>query len=232
MIFRSSGSSGKTRVKHYYSWDNWLELLIGMSRSFIAHGIDESHTLMTTDVGNSQIGYRLVEDSASFLCSAKVIKSGGTTWSDKIQMIQEFGVTVFCATTTKLKRIGALIKNKDQVKSLKLIIQIGEPMSSQDCQLIKDLYGVNTVLDSYGCVEAGQISFNCSAGNIHVHEDLVHVVNIQGNSYATKLVSLPIFNVLSPEILQYSYKGKCDCGSFLATVDKFCPRQTTINRKE
>jgi phenylacetate-coenzyme A ligase PaaK-like adenylate-forming protein len=232
MLYMSSGSTGNTRVQYYYSWDAWLEFLVGCSRSMLMHGVDSSDTIMTTDVANMQIGYRHVEDSASIVCGAKVVRSGATSWEEKIDLIEKHSVTVLCANVTKLKRLGQLIKHPDQVRSLRLIMQIGEHLTDEDQDLIKKQFNVDTVLNIYGSVEMGQISFNCTAGHRHIHDDLVHI-NTQGDkTFVSKLISIPLFNMTSSELIKYSYKGQCACGSFLSTVDEFYPRTNAINKKE
>lgn len=232
MLYRSSGSSGNLRVNHYFSWDNWLEYLIACSRGLMMFGVNSTDTIMTTDIGNLQIGYRNIEDAASLVWGAKVIKSGGTTWEEKLELIQENSVTVLFANVTKLKRMGALIKDPNQIKSLRFIVQLGEHLTDEDREIIKNQFNVE-VHNSYGSIEMGQISFTCSAGQAHVHEDLVHIRTENNQSFFSKLVSLPIFNTsLSNESLTYSYKKQCECGSFLATIDEFRPRTGAINKKE
>jgi phenylacetate-coenzyme A ligase PaaK-like adenylate-forming protein len=232
LLYTSSGSTGNAKVHHYYSWDDWLEVQVGCSRSLLMHGIGPDDTVMTADVANMQMGYRNVEDAASIVCGAKIVRSGGTTWEEKIDLIEQHSVTVLCANVTKLKRLGQLIKNQDRVSSLRLVMQMGEHLTAEDETLIKQQFGVDTVLNIYGSVEMGQISFNCVAGHRHVHNDLVHVQTQNDKTYVSKLVSIPIFNLELPEVIRHSYKGQCACGSFLSTVDEFRPRTNAINKKE
>lgn len=232
MLYTSSGSTGSARVHYYYSWHDWLEYLVGCSRSLLMHGVDHNDTIMTTDVANMQIGYRHVEDSASIVCGAKIVRSGGTTWEEKLDLIETHAVTVLCANVTKLKRMGQLVKNHDQVRSLRLVMQIGEHLTDEDRDLIKQQFNVDTVLNIYGSVEMGQISFNCPAGHRHVHDDLVYINTADDKTFVSKLISIPLFNMASSEVIKYSYKGQCACGSFLSTVDEFRPRTNAINKKE
>ena len=232
MLFMSSGSTGSPRVKYYFSWNNWFEHLISEIRCLLDYNVNESDTLMTADVGNMQIGYRHGEDSTSVACGGKIIKSGNTTWEQKIDMINEHQVTILLANTTKLKRLGNLVRSPEQVKSLRLVLQAGEHLSSEDQQLIAKQFNVDRVVNLYGSVEMGLIFYVCSHNQQHVNEDLICATNKDNKTYFTKLISMPLFNLQSSEIVKYSYKGQCKCGSFLSTVDEFVPRTNIVNQKE
>ena len=232
MLFMSSGSTGSPRVRYYFSWDNWFEHLISETRCLIDYGVNESDTLMTADVGNMQIGYRHGEDSTSVACGGKIVKSGNTTWEQKIDMIDEYHVTMLLANTTKLKRLGQLVKSPEKVKSLRLVLQAGEHLSNEDQLLISKQFNVDRVVNLYGSVEMGLIFYVCPHGQQHVNEDLICATTKDNKTYFSKLISMPLFNLQSSEVVRYSYKGQCTCGSFLSTVDEFVPRTNIINQKE
>jgi phenylacetate-coenzyme A ligase PaaK-like adenylate-forming protein len=232
LLFMSSGSSGGPRVRYYHSWNTWMEINLGAARNLLAHGVNSNDTIMTTDVGNMQLGYRHNEDAASFICGARIVKSGRTTWHQKIDLIQEYGVTVLIASTSKLRKLASLISSRQMVSSLRLIIQIGEPLTVADQEYIQQQFGVDQIVDGYGCAELGLISWTCLHGHQHVNEDLLHIEVRNGKNSLTRLVGEPIFNLSSNETLKYSYKGQCACGSFLSTVDEFIHRSDAINPKE
>jgi phenylacetate-coenzyme A ligase PaaK-like adenylate-forming protein len=231
LLFMSSGSTGKKRARWYFSWPMWMSHMIGISRSLRAYGIDNTDTLMTMDVANMQIGYNLFESAASMICKTVVVKSGGTTWTDKLNLITEHKVTVLAGTTTKLLRLCSILP-KNYQHHLKLIVQLGEPLSAKQQDLIKNSFQVTHVLDAYGSVETGQISYNCPAGQIHMHDDLIHVVNRDNTSLFTNLSGMPVVNYIVGENIQYEYHGKCLCGSHLPVVTHFKNRNDAIVKKK
>ena len=224
ILLMSSGSTGSPRVQYYQSWDNWINYQIGAARGLLAHEIGPADTLMTTDVGNMQAGYRNIEEAASLICGTKIIKSGQTTWHQKLDLINDHKVTVLVASTTKLRRLAGSIQEKNKVSSLRLIIQVGEAFSTEDAHYVSEAFGVEKIVNFYGCAEMGQISYTCPFEHTHVHDDLMHVVQGESGSLMTKLTGLAIFNIANHDIIQYTYKGKCRCGSYLPTVDVFKSR--------
>ena len=232
LLFMSSGSTGKERVRYYHSWNTWMEMNIGAARNFLIHGVDNNDTIMSMDVGNLQLGYRHNEDAASFICGARIVKSGRTTWTEKVNMFQEYGVTVLVASTSKLMRLAKLVKHTEQVNDIRLILQVGEVLSDQHREYIQQKFSASKIIDGYGCVEMGLITFTCTHGHQHVNEDLVNFADQNNHGVLTRLVGSPLFNLHSVERLKYSYKGQCACGSFLSTVDEFIPRTNAIRPKE
>lgn len=231
LLFMSSGSTGTERPRWYFSWQDWLLHNIGAGRSLMAHNVNHSDSVMTMDVGNSQNGYKHFEDAASMMCGAKIIKSGATTWSEKLSLVLDYDVTILVGTTTKLMRLASLVD--DQYKSgLRLIVQIGEPITQDQIQTIKEKFKVSQVLDGYGSVEMGQVSYNCPHGNTHFHDDLVNLVNVDNVSLFTNLSGLPIINYILGENMYIDYQGPCACGSHLSQVTMFKNRNTPNNRKE
>jgi phenylacetate-coenzyme A ligase PaaK-like adenylate-forming protein len=232
LVFASSGSTGQERPYWYHDWDNWCEFTIPASRSLMSYGVGFNDRIMTTDVGSHQAGYRLFEDSATITCGAQLFKSGGTSWQQKIDLIERNQITVLVANTTKLKRMAASIKSPKQVQSLKLVVQIGQQLSDEDRKYIQEKFSVTQLLNGYGTVEMSQTAFTCSAGKMHVHDDLFYSIDRGAHSLGTHLVSAPAFNIESEERIVFSYKGQCECGSYLSTVDQLITRNNAINRKD
>jgi len=231
LLFMSSGSTGTERPRWYFSWQDWLLHNIGAGRSLIEHQVTHSDSIMTMDVGNSQNGYKHFEDAASMMCGAKIIKSGATNWNEKLSLILDYNVTILVGTTTKLMRLASLVTDEYQ-SNLRLIIQIGEPIALEHIDFIKEKFKVSVLLDGYGSVEMGQVSYNCTHGNTHFHDDLVHLVNNNGVSLFTNLSGLPVVNYILGENMQIDYHGPCSCGSYLSHVTTFKNRITPIKRKE
>lgn len=232
LLFQSSGSTGSSRVNYYFGYSQWLELTISAARSLLMYDVNHHDTIMTTDIASLQSGYRQIEEAAVFVCGAKLVKSGKTTWHGKLEYIKNYNVSVLVATTSKLKRMANLIQSQDQISSLRLILQIGEPLSHEDALEIKQKFNVEHILDGYGSVEMGQVTFTCPYGYQHLHEDLTPIVTINNYSYGSRLISLPVFNLKIPEVIEYSFKGQCRCGSYLPTVDKFVNRTNVLYQKE
>jgi phenylacetate-coenzyme A ligase PaaK-like adenylate-forming protein len=232
LLFMSSGSTGGERVRYYHSWDTWMEMNIGAARNLLMHGVGTNDHVMTMDVGNMQLGYRHTEDAASFICGAKIIKSGQTTWAEKINLIRDYGVTVLVANTSKLLRMAKILDQPEKVAGLRMILQIGEVLTLETREYLQQKFNVSTVVDGYGCAEMGLITFTCPHGHQHINEDLVNFSERNNHGVLTRLVGAPLFNLTTVERLKYSYKGQCDCGSFLSTVDEFIPRNNAIYSKE
>jgi phenylacetate-coenzyme A ligase PaaK-like adenylate-forming protein len=232
LVFSSSGSTGQERPYWYHNWDDWCEFNISASRSLMSYNVGANDRIVTTDVGSHQIGYRHFEDAATITCGAQLFKSGSTSWHEKLNLIERNQITVLVANTTKLKRMAALIKSAKQVQSLRLIVQIGQQLSDDDRKHIQEKFLVHDVLNGYGNVEMSQIAFSCPAGKMHVHDDLFYAIDLGTHSLFTRLVGSPAFNIESEERIMFSYKGRCECGSYLSTVDQLITRNICSNQKE
>lgn len=231
LLFMSSGSTGLERPRWFFSWKDWLLHNIGAGRSLLSYNVNHNDSVMTMDVGNSQNGYKQFEDASSMMCGAKIIKSGATTWSEKLSLVLDHNVTILVGTTTKLIRLASIITD-DYKSGLRLVVQIGEPITHEQIQLIKEKFKVPYVLNGYGSVEMGQVSYSCPYGNTHFHDDLVDLVNADGTSLFTNLSGLPVVNYILGENVQIDYNGPCACGSYLSQVTIFNTRARPLNRKE
>lgn len=232
LVFASSGSTGQKRPYWYHDWYNWCEFNISCARSLMSYGVGMQDRIMTTDVGSHQIGYRHFEDGATMICGAKLFKSGGTSWYEKLDLIERNQITVLVANTSKLKRMAALINDSKKVQSLKLIVQIGQNLSCQDRDYIQQRFLVPNVMNGFGSVEMAQIAFTCGHGQMHVHDDLFFAVDQGTHSVGTRLVGVPAFNIQLEERILFSYKGQCKCGSYLSTVDQLITRNNVLNEKD
>jgi len=218
LMMTSSGSTGRRKVVSC-DLEHWFRYFTGCSRQLFAAGIDHTDRVLTTDPGMMQSGYRALEDAAKYGTGAQIVIDRTTSMTRKLEMIAEHDVTVLIANPVKLMRMAKLQPHRYLKRPLKAIISTGMPL--EDPEIIKSAFKTDKLYDVFGSVEISQIYFTCQHGHRHVNDDLLHVVNKQGKSLYSNVWSLPVFNLDSGDYLEYSYKGQCDCGSYLPTVDVF-----------
>ena len=226
IMFTSSGSSGGRKPVFHYSWNDYLNMWWANSRWIGSWNVGPQDTVMTLDVGTTQAGYRRFEDISSFVFGARMMKSGGTTWVQKLERMRDHNITILIGNTEKLKRLAAHNPKKYlRPGQLRMIGQMG--MALTDEEYLCDAFGIDQITDLYGSAEMGSVHFECPHGQLHFHDDLVHSVDHSEGTLLSNLYSIPIFNYLQApgEYVKYSYKGVCACGSYLPTVDNFVPRK-------
>ena len=229
VLVTSSGSSG-TKKLFPYSMENWLRYCVNASRCLISHGVDSTDRVLTCDVGSTQAGYRCIEDAAQWICGSQVVIDRSVSLSSKLEMIGKHRISVFVSNSKKLLRMIELEPRRYFKHRLKLLIATG--MTLEEKQRIAEAFGVEAVVDMYGTVEIGNQYFTCSHGHRHVHEDLFHSVQRGNESLFSNLQSNLVWNYTIPqEQLIYSDKGKCECGSYLPTVDHFVPNSADRSMK-
>lgn len=218
LMMTSSGSTGRKKIVSC-DLEHWFRYFTGCSRQLFAAGVDNTDRVLTTDPGMMQSGYRALEDAAKYAVGAQLVIDRSTSMTRKLEMIAEHEVTVLIANPVKLMRMAKLQPHRYFKHPLKAIISTGMPL--ENAEIIKSAFKTDKLYDVFGSVEISQIYFTCQHGHRHVNDDLLHVVNKQGKSLYSNVWSLPVFNLDSGDYLEYSYKGKCDCGSYLPTVDVF-----------
>ena len=214
-VFTSSASTSNIRKTFPYSLENYHRVLIGPARVLENHGVNHSDTIMTTDNNGMFSGHNFIEDSATMFLGASRIRCSFPKLVDKLEFINQYNVSVFSGSPTKLYRMAKLNPKKILGRSLKMIISTGGILENQE--FIAEAFGVNKITNMYGAAEIGNIAWTCRHGHFHVNVDLCHISN---NKYISNLTSLPVFNYQLGEEIKFSYKGTCACGSNLPTVDQ------------
>lgn len=227
-------NSGSTEPEKYfpYSLENWWRYVAVVSRGLTAHGVGPGDVVLSTDIGRMQSGYRAIEDAAAWICGATVIRNRSTSLTTIIDLCHKFGVTVLISNTKKLHRMAKIVHDtKNRPSQIRCIVQTGMPLT-EPTELCTT-FGVPYIIDYYGDVAVGNIYWTCPHGHRHVNEDSVHTVQRKGITYFSNLASLPVWNYnIGQETLLYSYKGRCECGSHLSTVDQFDPKSYEFITKD
>ena len=229
ILIISSGTTGYNK-QYPYKLENWLIYATSAARGLLLHGVDSTDRILTTDVGSLQAGYRAVEDAATHICGAQLILDRSVNLTSKLEHIDRFKVTVFVGNSKKLHRMAKLNPKSFFSHKLKVLIQTGTPLT--DPEILCDAFGVDHVVDYFGSAEMGNISFTCQHGHQHVNDDFFHIICKNDKSYYSNISSLPIWNYDVGDVINYSYKGQCKCGSYLPTLDKFVPKNSNFSHKE
>lgn len=214
-LVTSSGSTDRVK-KIPYNLMEWLKTLSCSARGMLTLGMDQTDVMLTTNMGTMQAGYRVMEEAAQLVIGAQVITDRSSSMLRKLEKIRDHGVTVFMASPSKLHRMAEIGPRQYLQRPLKALISTGRQV--WDKQRLLDAFGVDDIYDIYGSSEIGQITWTCRHGHRHFNEDFTHVTN---QRLFTNLWTLPIFNDDLGDEVTYSYKGRCACGSYLATVDHF-----------
>lgn len=226
-------NSGSTESEKYFSYslENWWRYVAVVSRGLSAHGVGPGDVVLSTDIGRMQSGYRAIEDAAAWICGATVLRNRNTTLTKIIDLCHSAGVTVLISNDKKLHRMATLLQDRNRPPKIRSIIQTGMPLTQP--KALCDAFCVPYIIDYYGDTAIGNIYWTCSHGHRHVNEDSIHTVQQKGMTCFSNLLSLPVWNYnIGAETLLYSYKGRCGCGSYLATVDQFAPKSYEFLRKD
>lgn len=218
VLVQNSGSTN-ARKAFPFALDAWLRYVTPAARGMLMAGVGPGDRVLTTDVGGTQAGYRTPEDAAAWICGAQIVLDRSVSLVSKLEHMRDHGVTVLIANWAKLSRMARLYPSKYFTHKLKLIISTGLPM--EDPRSVAQAFGVDWIMDYYGSSEMGNTYFSCSHGQRHVHDDFIHVSQSDQGSLFSNLSALPIWNYSLGDRLEYSYKGRCGCGSHLPTVDNF-----------
>ena len=123
-----------------------------------------------------------------------------------------------------------LITRQQLNTALEVQKKTGRPLENQD--EIARAFGVDLIIDYFGASEIGNIYWTCRHGHRHVNDDLINVIHKNNTSYYSNLWSLPAWNYDIGDRIEFSYKGRCECGSWLPTVDLFIPKNyDNINKQ-
>lgn len=221
VLVQNSGSS-TARKQFPFKLEDWYRYITPAARGLLHAGVGPEDRVLTTDVGSTQAGYRTPEEAASWICGSQIVYDRSASLTRKLEHMRDFKITVLISNWKKLSRMAEMEPTKWFSHPLKLIINTG--MSLRDSNYISESFGNCQIMDFYGCAEMGNIYFSCKHGHRHVHEDHVHVVEMNGKNLYSNLSSLPIWNYDLGDRLSYSFKGRCSCGSYLSTVDHFATK--------
>jgi phenylacetate-coenzyme A ligase PaaK-like adenylate-forming protein len=215
----SSGTTAGVRKLFPRSLDDYYRYTLGNARLLLKYGIDDTDVFSSTDTGGMFLAHISYEEAAMVFCGARRARTSEHSLVKRLEFMGEMGVTVLSATCTKLLRMAKLNPKKYLKRPMKMVMSLGEKL--HDAEEIAEAFGVKHVVDSYGAVEFGSIYWTCPAGHKHVNADMLFMENTSDLTYFSNLSSLPVFRYGLGEKLSYSYKGQCECGSHLPTVDAF-----------
>jgi phenylacetate-coenzyme A ligase PaaK-like adenylate-forming protein len=216
ILFTSSGSSNSIRKVVPRSLENYYRYMMGVARGLENHGVNQTDAILTTDSGDMFAGHTVIEDAATHFLGASRVRCSSPLLKDKLTSMEYYRVTVLSGTPGKLIRLAKLMPKNILSHPLKMVISLGGTLENKE--EIADAFGINQVVDYYGSSEMGNIGWTCAHGHFHVNIDMCH---ISQGKYFTNLTNLPIFNYAQGEELNFSFKGTCECGSNLPTVDQF-----------
>jgi len=221
IVSTSSGSTTGIKKMYPRSLDDYYRYMLGKIRTFQHYGVDSSDVFSSTETGGMFLAHAGHEDAAVICYNATRARTHDPVLTKRLEFMGEMGVTIISGTPTKLLRMARLGPKKYIKNKIKLIISVGEKLT--DAEEIAKAFDVKLVTDSYGSVEMGNIFWTCPFGHKHVNDDVLHIIpsNDNDRSLFSNLSSLPVFNYDLGENLNFSYKGKCECGSYLPTVDAF-----------
>jgi len=227
MVFTSSGSFDGTRKIFPRSLENYYRFIVNSARGLKSHGIDQTDSILTTDSGGMFAGHVVIEDAATHFFGATRIRCNSPLPTEKLRIAEQYGVTIISGNPAKLLRMAKLQPKKLLSRPLKMVISTGGP--TDDAEEIAEAFGVSKIVNYYGSSEIGNIAWSCNHGHLHVNIDLCY---IEDNKYFTNLTNLPVFNYVQGEEIYFSYKGTCDCGSNLPTIDELLVPKTNRNHKD
>lgn len=227
VVFTSSASTNDRRKAIPRSWENYLKYLVSIARTMENHGVGHDDVIMTTDPGGMFSGHTGIEDAAMHILGATRIRCSSSLPSEKLKVMEEFGVTVLSGNPTKLSRMARLEPKRHLSKQLKMVISTGSRLDNN--REIADAFGVDRVVDMYGSAELGNVAWTCNQGHFHVNIDLCY---IEQGRYFSNLSNLPILRYEQGEEIYFSYKGTCGCGSNLPTVDKLISSTADRSKKD
>jgi phenylacetate-coenzyme A ligase PaaK-like adenylate-forming protein len=225
IVFTSSASTNGIRKSFKRSLENYYKTISAVGRCLENHGVNKLDSIMSSDPGAMFMGHTVIEDAAVFLLEATRIKNSASLLTEKLKVMDYYGVTVFSGSPGKLLKLAKLNPKKKLSTPLKLLINTGGRLDDPD--MVADAFGVSHVVNMYGSSEMGNIAWSCKHQYTHVNIDTCH---IEQGKYFSNLTNLPIFRYLQGEQLEFSFKGTCDCGSNLPTVDKFISNNTALHK--
>jgi len=159
------------------------------------------------------------------------IPSGGVDTQGRIELMKDFGTTVFMSVPSYALHLGeaarAMGTELSKYLKIRLVVHAGEPASPLMKKKIEELWGAKQ-MDRVGCTETGGFAFQCpkSSGIYHIQEgffipELINPANDQvvefgeiGELILTPLYrrGMPFLRFRTGDLVKSSKERRCKCG--------------------
>jgi len=226
---RTSGTTGKP-VKIADTTEDWNNFADLSAEALYAMGIRREDTVVVA------FGYGPFVAFWAYIAGlekigATFIPSGGLDTQARIELIKDFGATVFMSVPSYAIHLGetsrALGIELSKSAKVRLVIHTGEPATPLMKRKIEELWGVRQG-DRVGTTETGGFAFQCpqSPGIYHIQEgffvpELIDPVSGQrvepggeGELVLTPLYrrGMPLLRFRTENLVRSSKKLECVCG--------------------
>jgi phenylacetate-CoA ligase len=226
---RTSGTTGKP-VKIADTMEDWNNFADLTAEALYAMGV------RSEDVVVVAFGYGPFIAFWAYIAGLEkigttFIPSGGLDTQGRIELMKDFGATVFMSVPSYAIHLGetsrALGIELSKSTKMRLVIHTGEPATPLMKRKIEELWGVKQ-RDRLGTTETGGFAFECpqSPGIYHIQEgffvpELIDPANGQsvepggeGELVLTPLYrrGMPLLRFKTENLVKSSKKLRCECG--------------------
>jgi len=226
---RTSGTTGKP-VKIADTMEDWNNFADLTAEALYAMGVRREDVVVVA------FGYGPFIAFWAYIAGlekigATFIPSGGLDTQGRIELMKDFGATVFMSVPSYAIHIGETsralgVELSDSTK-MRLVVHTGEPATPLMKKKIEELWGVKQ-RDRLGTTETGGFAFECphSPGIYHIQEgffvpELIDPANGQrvepggeGELVLTPLYrrGMPLIRFKTENLVKSSKKMRCKCG--------------------
>lgn len=217
----SSGTTGGQRLRFPYAWSQVFRAGIGPSRCLDQLGITSDDCLFCYDSGNMSGGTTHVKMAFSMVLDGHLCESQVSTVDHKVKTCLDHGVTFVCAVPRLLEKMARwLIQHKIRMP-LRAVLSTGYAMTQAQSRTVSQAFEC-PIIDLYGLIECGNVSWTCTQGQQHVNIDLVEVAQQDNLTVFTGLIIQPIFRYHTGDTMIVADPDcACLCGSHLPVVSQF-----------
>jgi phenylacetate-CoA ligase len=226
---RTSGTTGKP-VKIADTVEDWNNFADLSAEALYAMGVRKEDVVVVAFGYGPFIAFWAYIAGVEKI-GATFIPSGGLDTQGRIELMKDFGATVFMSVPSYAIHLGetsrALGIELSKSTRMRLVIHTGEPATPLMKRKIEELWGVKQG-DRVGTTETGGFAFQCpqSPGIYHIQEsffvpELINPANGQrvepggeGELVLTPLYrrGMPILRFKTENLVKSSKKIGCECG--------------------
>ena len=226
---RTSGTTGKP-VKIADTMEDWNNFADLSAEALYAMGVRREDVVVVAFGYGPFIAF-WTYIAALERIGATFIPSGGLDTQGRIELIKDFGATVFMSVPSYAIHLGETSRTigieLSKSTRMRLVIHTGEPATPLMKRKIEELWGVKQ-RDRLGTTETGGFAFECpeSPGIYHIQEgffvpELINPANGQrleagdeGELVLTPLYrrGMPLLRFKTGNLVKSSKKLRCKCG--------------------